>query len=237
MPQLTNRRERMTYTDVAALPSAAADLAGVEIRSPADELLGKLEGILVATESGRSRYVVVETASRLGPKRYLIPAGICWFNPDRRVVKSNVTAEILQGMPEFDVQAFEAMSDAQAAEYEETVLNICCPDLAVARDPWEPAAPPAPEDPHWLRFDLESGKRRWTEAERDADEPVSSRSGQGPEANLLHAGSIAKINPSPLPPDMRREEALDSVDARATREAIKDVRDRERSADESPEGS
>jgi hypothetical protein len=237
MAHTTERAERMKYTDVAALPSAAATLAGVEIRSPHDELLGRLAGVLVATESGRSRYVVVDAASRRGPKRYLIPTAMCWFNPDRRVVKSNLTAEILDGMPEFDVGSFEAMSDAQAAEYEDRVLNICCPDLAAARDLWEPPELPEPDDPNWLRFDLESGRRRWTETERAADEPESSRLEQGPEANLLRAGSIAKINPSSLPPDLRKEEARDALDYTATREAIKDVRERERSADEPPERS
>jgi hypothetical protein len=75
MAQTTVSGERPRYTDIGALRSAGAKLAGVEIRSPADEVLGRLMGVLLTAESGRSRYLVVDATSAAPRRRYVIPAG------------------------------------------------------------------------------------------------------------------------------------------------------------------
>ena len=67
-------REALRYLDAGHVVHSNGTLAGVEICTEADESLGSVGGVLVEPACRRVRYFVVERASILAKRQYLVPA-------------------------------------------------------------------------------------------------------------------------------------------------------------------
>ena len=66
--------EALRYLDAALVVYGTSTLDGVEICTENDECLGSIGGVLLDPAQRRLRYYVVERASMLRKRRYLVPA-------------------------------------------------------------------------------------------------------------------------------------------------------------------
>ena len=82
----------------------AADLAGREVRNPADERLGKVEDITLDTATGRVAYVVLSTGGflGLGDRLLAIPWQIFQYDTENRRFILDVSKDTLRDAPGFD---------------------------------------------------------------------------------------------------------------------------------------
>lgn len=118
----TSYRSRLRYLDLRD-----CHLDQAEVTSPAGDVLGAVDGLILDDASGRPVYVVIDSGGWFLGRRYLMPVGLLERGQDGQMLRSELTRDTLRRYPEFNPQAFLAMDDDQALRYEHRMLSAVAP--------------------------------------------------------------------------------------------------------------
>jgi hypothetical protein len=107
--------DSLCYLNAANVQSPAGELADVDLRSPDDEPLGTVEGVLIDPAERRVRYFVVESPGWLRRRHYLLPADApARVEADRKTLRLDVKPDELARCPEFDSKSVRQFSEDDA---------------------------------------------------------------------------------------------------------------------------
>jgi hypothetical protein len=132
-----------------------------------DHRVGGVDGLILDVLEERPLFLVVRR-DKGAPQRFLVPIGDAWFDDTERAIRIDVGPRSREVTP-FHRDAFERMSEDEAAEFERTVLGRCCPEVGFHRD-GRPnyAKSSAFQCPAWLRpigeYAPEAGDRQRKES-------------------------------------------------------------------------
>jgi len=108
-------------------------LDGMEVRGNDGEHLGKVDGFIVDSGSGRPYYVVVNAGGWFKSKNVLIPIGHIGFEPSENRLMADLTRERVRHFPGFDRDQFEKLSEDDLNQMDEQIVVACCPTETVDR--------------------------------------------------------------------------------------------------------
>ena len=101
------------------------DFDGMKVESPSGEDLGKVEGFIVDSESGRPYYIVVDGGGWFKSKHFLLPVGHARLDADRKALMADVTKERVERFPGFDLSKFDKMSVEDLKRVNVETLQAC----------------------------------------------------------------------------------------------------------------
>ena len=118
----------LRYVAAGHLSSSVLDLDGRELTGSSGEALGRLDGFLVDTLSGRPEFIVVGAGDWHGGRRYLVPADHARFDPRERALSVDFGRDAVARFPAIDDRRIEALRHDELGRYREEVTRACCPD-------------------------------------------------------------------------------------------------------------
>jgi sporulation protein YlmC with PRC-barrel domain len=134
-------RPNLRYVDAKALDDTATKLRGLKVVSNRTEDLGKVEGFIIDTNTGRPYHVAVGTGGLFKHKHFLLPVGHVTLAPDNSRLIADITKERVERIPGFDKDEFKKLSEDDLKQLEAPTVAACCPDDAaiVGVAAWETA--------------------------------------------------------------------------------------------------
>jgi hypothetical protein len=115
----------LKYLPANDLDDQDVDFDGMKVESPSGEDLGKAEGFVVDSESGRPYYVVVDTGGWFKSKHFLLPVGHVHLDADQTGLMADVTKERVERFPGFDLSKFDKMSADDLKRLNVETLQAC----------------------------------------------------------------------------------------------------------------
>lgn len=115
----------LKYLPANDLDDEDVDLHGMKVDSPSGEDLGKVEGFVVDSDSGRPYYVVVDAGGWFKSKHFLLPVGHVRFDASRKALMADVTKERVERFPGFDLNKFDKMTLDALKRFNEETLRAC----------------------------------------------------------------------------------------------------------------
>jgi hypothetical protein len=115
----------LKYLPADDLDDESVDFDGMEVDSPSGEDLGKVEGFIVDSDSGRPYYAVVDAGGWFKSKHFLLPVGHLRFENDRQALMADVTKERVERFPGFDLSKFDKMSVDDLKRFNVETLQAC----------------------------------------------------------------------------------------------------------------
>jgi hypothetical protein len=115
----------LKYLPADDLDDQEVDFDGMKVDSPASEGLGKVEGFIVDSESGRPYYTVVNAGGWFKSKHFLLPVGHVRFEADREALMADTTKERVERFPGFDLSKFDKMSVDDLKRLNVEMLQAC----------------------------------------------------------------------------------------------------------------
>jgi sporulation protein YlmC with PRC-barrel domain len=125
-------RPNLRYVDAKALDDQATKLRGLKVVSNRTEDLGKVEGFIIDTNTGRPYHVVVGTGGLFKHKHFLLPVGHVTLAPDYSRLNADITKDRVERIPGFDKDEFKKLSEEDLNTLEAPTAAACCPDEVVA---------------------------------------------------------------------------------------------------------
>jgi ferritin-like metal-binding protein YciE len=116
-------RRKLAFVSIDDVARQRGSAEPVPVRTPASEDLGTLDGLVVDTDDGRARYVVVDARGILH-RRYLLPVDLLRLDEHARALHAPIDKEVGERYPAFDHDEFRTMSEADRARYEARVLTF-----------------------------------------------------------------------------------------------------------------
>jgi hypothetical protein len=101
------------------------DFNGMKVEGPSDEKLGKVEGFIVDSDSGRPYYVVVDAGGWFKSKHFLLPVGHVRFDSSRKALMADVTKDRAERFPGFDLSKFDKMTPDDIKQFNVETLQAC----------------------------------------------------------------------------------------------------------------
>jgi hypothetical protein len=133
-------RPNLRYVDAKALDDTATKLRGLKVVGNHNEDLGKVEGFIIDTQTGRPYHVAVGTGGLFKHKHFLLPVGHVTLAPDNSRLTADITKERVERIPGFDKDEFKKMSEEDLNRLEAPTVAACCPDdTVVGVAAWETA--------------------------------------------------------------------------------------------------
>jgi len=117
------------------------------IRNDQDDDLGSFDGLVVDSVSQRPRYIVVDSGGLFVHRRFLLPFGAVEFDAQSCLLRVHIPKEIASRYPQFDRDAFKAMSDTERRSYEQRLFELFPREQSVNPPVTEP---PTSAIPEWL---------------------------------------------------------------------------------------
>jgi len=130
----------LKYVDAKDLDDKenSVKFAGMNVEDPAGEKIGKVEGFILDTTSGRPFHVVANAGHWFTHKHVLIPVGHIMLEPNGTRMMTSVTKERISHFPGFDKSRFEKLSKDELRDLARSMALVCgCPDEAVVAVQWE----------------------------------------------------------------------------------------------------
>jgi hypothetical protein len=180
----------LRYVEASDLDSRVLALEDLDVINPHGDDLGEIDGFLVDVDSGRPRYVIIDSGGWFHSRRYAVPVGYVHYDHDLRALRVDMDRDTINRFPAFDEQ-FGTWSGDRWRQYDEGVTRAAQSPTAYVRDD---AGLPAGT---WWQ------STTWTEFGRDAGRPDIRRDYQTEVAARRDAAE-----------DVEREDVV------ATREAI-----------------
>jgi hypothetical protein len=147
-------RPNLRYVDAKDLDDKAIKLRGLEVDSSNGEKLGKLEGFIIDSNTGRPYHVVVGSGGWFRHKHFLLPIGHVALPPARKTLVADLTKDRVERFPGFDKDEFKQLSEADLKTLDNTMSTMCCPDDAVAIEVMEWETAPHLRSPSWWDADF-----------------------------------------------------------------------------------
>jgi sporulation protein YlmC with PRC-barrel domain len=125
---------------------------GLEVLDDDGEKVGKVDGFVVDSTSGRPYYLVVDAGGWFKSKQFLVPIGHTRINDDRQTLVVDVSKEQVKRFPGFDTNEFERLTEPDIERMNDQICAECgeasiLPERR-ARSTWER---PDYELPNWWR--------------------------------------------------------------------------------------
>jgi hypothetical protein len=121
----------LRYVDAGDLESSTYKFDGLEVQSTSGDKLGKVDGFVVDSASGRPYYVAVDAGGWFKSRLFLLPIGHASFDSSRTRLVSDVSREHVDRFPGFDRDEFEKLSEDELLQMDEDTLSACCPSVVV----------------------------------------------------------------------------------------------------------
>jgi hypothetical protein len=115
----------LKYLPADDLDDQDVDFDGMKVESPSAEDLGKVEGFIVDSESGRPYYLVVDASGWFKSKHFLLPIGHVRLDAAQKALMSDVTKERVERFPGFDLSKFDKMSADDLKQLNVETLQAC----------------------------------------------------------------------------------------------------------------
>jgi hypothetical protein len=115
----------LKYLPAAELDDQSVDFDGMKVQSPSDEHLGKVEGFVVDSDSGRPYYVVVDAGGWFKSKHFLLPIGHVRLGTKSDTLAADVPKEHVSRFPGFDLSNFEKMTVDDIKQLNVDTLQAC----------------------------------------------------------------------------------------------------------------
>ena len=143
-------RPWLRYVDAGDIESSTYKFDGLEVESTSRDKLGKVDGFIVDSASGRPYYVAVDAGGWFKSRLFLLPIGHVGFDSSRTVLVSEVSREHVDRFPGFDRDEFETLSEDELRRMDEAIVASCCPSETVDKqastsrfDRWTHYKPPS----------------------------------------------------------------------------------------------
>ena len=101
------------------------ELNGMKVESPSGENLGKVEGFVVDSDSGRPYYAVVDAGGWFKSKHFLLPVGHVRFDAGQKALMADTPKERVERFPGFDLSTFDKMSADDLKRLNVETLQAC----------------------------------------------------------------------------------------------------------------
>jgi sporulation protein YlmC with PRC-barrel domain len=134
-------RPNLKYVDADDLDDKAVKFKGMEVDSVNGDKLGKVEGFIIDTSTGRPFHIVVGAGHLFTHKHFLLPVGHATLAPSNDKLIADVPKERVARFPGFDKDLFPKMSEEDINRLTEQLATACCPDevIAVEVSAWDTA--------------------------------------------------------------------------------------------------
>ena len=99
----------LKYLPADDLEDQTVDFDGMKIESPSGEDLGKVEGFVVDSDSGRPYYAVVDAGGWFKSKHFLLPVGHVHLTADDDMLTADLTRERVERFPDARLDALETV--------------------------------------------------------------------------------------------------------------------------------
>lgn len=119
---------RLRFVDADDLDKSRVDFADLEVRSPAGETLGDVDGFILDLDARRPYYVVVDSGGWFSSRHFLLPIGHARLHDDYKALVVDVQKEDITRYPQYDSARFPELTDDELRAFENQTLSACCPD-------------------------------------------------------------------------------------------------------------
>jgi hypothetical protein len=106
----------------------------MEVDSFEGDKLGKVEGFIIDTLTGRPYHVVVGAGHWFKHKHFLLPVGHATLAPSNSKLIADISKKRVERFPGFDRDVFTQMSEEELKILNEQLTGACCPDEVVAAE-------------------------------------------------------------------------------------------------------
>jgi hypothetical protein len=114
----------LRYVDAGDLDDQTVDFDGLKVRNEANESLGKVDGFIVDSQSGRPYYVVVDAGGWFKSKHYLLPVGQARMDADNDALVADLPKERIERFPGFDKDNFEKLSEGDLRAINDEICTV-----------------------------------------------------------------------------------------------------------------
>jgi len=101
---------RLRHFDASQVETPLGTLDNVEVLSPTDRSLGRVEGVIVDPDERHVRFYVVESHDWFKTHRYLVPEMPCRIDTTRKALKVELDADGLSHMRELRDDEYPPLS-------------------------------------------------------------------------------------------------------------------------------
>lgn len=115
----------LKYFPAADLDDQDVEFDGMKVESPSGEDLGKIEGFVVDSDSGRPYYAVVDAGGWFKSRHFLLPVGHVRFDANKNALMADTPKERVERFPGFDLSKFDKMSADDLKRLNVETLQAC----------------------------------------------------------------------------------------------------------------
>ena len=142
---------RLRYVDADEVGSEVVDFDGLNVRTPAGDKLGDVDGFIVDVDARRPYYIVVDSGGWFTSRKFLVPIGHARVDRDGDALVLDVERDTISRYPEYHQDAFERLNDDELRAYQRQYGDVCCPDDALAPGDWNYETYAHYRQPNWWR--------------------------------------------------------------------------------------
>jgi hypothetical protein len=201
-------RLQLRYVDAGNVRDQTLDVDGMKVRNADDDTLGKVDGFVVDSDSGRPYYIVVNAGGWFKSKHFLLPIGQAHLDGDRDALVAKLSKDQVQRFPGFDIDDFEKLTDADIKRINDEICEVC------ERTPGYRADEPYPvawDRPSYRKPDWWSGESREPTDARDIGSPFAARAQPGDVIGIETRGERTYVGDTKESEEARRDAAEDTV--------------------------
>ena len=124
----------LRFVEARKIEDQTLDIDGMKVRNDAGDKLGKVDGMIVDAESGRTYYVVVDAGGWFKSKEFLLPIGEVRLDGDRDALVVGLTKEQIERFPGFDTSEFDGLSASDIKRINDETCRVFQPTSVYPQD-------------------------------------------------------------------------------------------------------
>ena len=124
----------LRFVEARKIEDQTLDIDGMKVRNDAGDKLGKVDGMIVDAESGRTYYVVVDAGGWFKSKQFLLPIGEVRLDGDRDALVVGLTKEQVERFPGFDTSEFDGLSASDIKRINDETCRVFQPNSVYPQD-------------------------------------------------------------------------------------------------------
>lgn len=147
----TEHWSRLRFVEAAAIHDEGIDHDKLSLKNNVGDDLGSLDGFVVAGDTGRPLYYVVDSGGWFVGRRYLVPVGKGRLDTATQTLVIDLDRDQIKRYPEFSTNAFLSMSEDQLRGYERRLIGSISPQASRSPAYWRSYDElPDYQQPSWL---------------------------------------------------------------------------------------
>jgi len=147
----TEHWSRLRFVEAAAIHDEGIDYDKLSLKNNVGDDLGSLDGFVVAGDTGRPLYYVVDSGGWFVGRRYLVPVGKGRLDTATQTLVIDLDRDQIKRYPEFSTNAFLSMSEDQLRGYERRLIGSISPQASRSPAYWRSYDElPDYQQPSWL---------------------------------------------------------------------------------------